>query len=149
FVASYSFATKYAIIFWVNTHFAKISPRDLPLTSNNVYVIREEIINTICNQLKIVDESSGHILIGGIVGSDKTIVACQSIHEASKKGYFKSNGCYWMNVGDVSNNEQFVQLKILGISLGLKWQESFQFIYEIFACLRSYVRGDYFVFLTH
>ncbi|EDV19090.1 uncharacterized protein TRIADDRAFT_62462 [Trichoplax adhaerens] len=34
-----------------------------------------------------------------MAGSGKTTTVCQSVRQATKKGLFKSNGCYWMKIG--------------------------------------------------
>ncbi|EDV19574.1 uncharacterized protein TRIADDRAFT_61940 [Trichoplax adhaerens] len=72
--------------------------RNLPPTPSNHYVMRKDAVNTICDQLKIINDLSGHLLIHGMAGSGKTVTVCQSVRQAAKRGYFKSNGCYWMKI---------------------------------------------------
>ncbi|EDV19580.1 uncharacterized protein TRIADDRAFT_61948 [Trichoplax adhaerens] len=78
----------------------KIPLRNLPSTPSCHFIIRKNLVNSICDQLKIIHESSGHILIYGMAGSGKTVTVCQSVTRAADMGYFNTNGCYWMKIGN-------------------------------------------------
>ncbi|EDV19577.1 uncharacterized protein TRIADDRAFT_61943 [Trichoplax adhaerens] len=126
----------------------EIPLRNLPPTPTSHYVVRKEIIDIICDQLKIIDKSSGHILVHGMAGSGKTISVCQSVKQAANMGWFKSNGYYWIKIGNITNSELFNQLKILGISLGMEWKPYIQSAGEICAGLSNYLKEDHYQYLT-
>ncbi|RDD41618.1 Apoptotic protease-activating factor 1 [Trichoplax sp. H2] len=120
----------------------EIPLRNLPSTPSCHFIIRKNLVNSICDQLKIIHESSGHILIYGMAGSGKTVTVCQSVTRAADMGYFNTNGCYWMKIGNVSNVALFDQLKILSHDLGIEWNKSVQSVGDLCAYLRNYLQGN-------
>lgn len=75
--------------------------RDVPSTPSSHYIERKDYIASICNQLKVIDESGGHILVHGMAGSGKTIAVSQAIRQAAESnGCFKGNGVYWIKIGN-------------------------------------------------
>ncbi|RDD35764.1 hypothetical protein TrispH2_012068, partial [Trichoplax sp. H2] len=77
-----------------------------------------------------------------MAGSGKTTTVCQSVRQATKKGLFKSNGCYWMKIGNISNIELRQKLKTLGIRLNMEWKENIQSMSEICAYLSSSLEAN-------
>ncbi|EDV19046.1 uncharacterized protein TRIADDRAFT_62501 [Trichoplax adhaerens] len=77
-----------------------------------------------------------------MAGSGKTTTVCQSVRQATKKGSFKSNGCYWMKIGNISNTELCQKLKRIGIDLNMEWKENIQSIGEIRAYLCSSLEAN-------
>ncbi|RDD36192.1 Apoptotic protease-activating factor 1 [Trichoplax sp. H2] len=77
-----------------------------------------------------------------MAGSGKTTTVCQSVRQATNMGLFKSNGCYWMKIGHISNIELCQELKILGIRLNMEWKENIQSIGEICAHLSSSLEAN-------
>ena len=74
--------------------------RELPKTPENEYVVRKKFNETICQQLKEIDESGGHILVHGMTGSGKTVAVCQAVRQLIvQENCFKSCGCYWIKIG--------------------------------------------------
>ena len=74
--------------------------RGLPIAKGSYYVLREQFNNTICNQLKRIDQSGGHILVHGISGCGKTIAVCQAVRQVIlEENCFKPCGCYWTKIG--------------------------------------------------
>ncbi|EDV19518.1 uncharacterized protein TRIADDRAFT_62071 [Trichoplax adhaerens] len=120
----------------------EIPLRELPPTSISDYIIRKDIVNKICDKLKNIDESPGHALIHGMAGSGKTIAVCQSVRQAVSNGCFKSNGCYWMKIGNISNDELSQKLKVLGVSLGTVWNKNIKSIREVCEYLDNYLREN-------
>ncbi|EDV19027.1 uncharacterized protein TRIADDRAFT_62524 [Trichoplax adhaerens] len=87
----------------VNT---EIPLRQLPQTPESHHVIRKDIVDQICTQLQEIDKSNGKILIHGMAGSGKTTTVCQSVRQATNMGLFKSNGCYWMKIGNITSRDK-------------------------------------------
>ena len=74
--------------------------RNFPKYLEDDYVLREEFNNTICEQLKQIDQSGGHILVHGMPGSGKTVAVCQVVRQLIiQENYFESQGCYWIKIG--------------------------------------------------
>lgn len=63
--------------------------------------MRQAFVNEICNSLKDINQSQGHLLIHGMAGSGKTIAVCQSIRMVFEQGCFRSHGVYWVKLGEL------------------------------------------------
>ena len=74
--------------------------RNFPKYLEDDYVLREEFNNTICEQLKQIDQSGGHILVHGMPGSGKTVAVCQAVRQLIvDENCFQPHGCYWIKIG--------------------------------------------------
>lgn len=74
--------------------------RNLPLTLESDYVLRKQFNNTICQQLKEIDQSGGHILVHGMPSSGKSVAVCQAVHQLIlQENCFQPHGCYWIKIG--------------------------------------------------
>ena len=62
-------------------------------------MIREELNKSICDQLKRIDQDSGHILVHGMPGSGKTVAVRQALRQLMKENYFNQYDCYWIKIG--------------------------------------------------
>ena len=76
--------------------------QNLPKYPECDYVLREEFNNTICEQLKQIDQSGGHILVHGMPGSGKTVAVCQAARQLIvEENYFQPHGCHWIKIGSI------------------------------------------------
>ena len=74
--------------------------RNLPEYPESDYILREQLNNTICEQLKQIDQSGGHILVHGMPGSGKTVAVCQAVRQLIvKENYFRTHGYRWIKIG--------------------------------------------------
>ena len=86
--------------------------RNLPKYLEFDYVLRDQFNNTICEQLKQIDQSSGHILVHGMPGSGKTVAVCQAVRQViAEENCFRPHGCYWMKIGSI----QIIKLLLVGV----------------------------------
>ena len=79
--------------------------RNLPKNLESDYILREKFNNTICEQLRQIDQFGGHILVYGMPGCGKSVAVCQAVRQLIvKENYFKSDGCHWIKIGISLNN---------------------------------------------
>lgn len=74
----------------------------MPETPSNYYIVRQDLVNQICYQLKKIDsdKKGGLILVHGMAGSGKTITVSQSVRLAVEEcGCFRPQGVYWTKIG--------------------------------------------------
>ena len=76
----------------------------MPETLSKYFIVRQNIVNQICFQLKNIDEQKrgGLILVHGMAGSGKTITVSQSVRLAVEEcGCFRPQGVYWTKIGAI------------------------------------------------
>ena len=99
--------------------------RNLPKHPESNYVLREQFNNTICQQLKQIDQCGGHILVHGMPGSGKTVAVCQAVRQLIvDQDYFQPHGCRWIKIGTINLMMMLVGVinarkivKVIGIPL--------------------------------
>ncbi|RDD46820.1 Apoptotic protease-activating factor 1 [Trichoplax sp. H2] len=122
--------------------------RNVPETPSAYYIERQSYIQKIIDYLKRIDsnELGGHILIHGMAGSGKTVIASQSVRLAIYNyGLFRSGGVYWIKIGNIREDEFVTKLRSLYIQITKNIQNICQLpdkVDEMVACLQAYLEGD-------
>ncbi|EDV20298.1 uncharacterized protein TRIADDRAFT_61232 [Trichoplax adhaerens] len=117
--------------------------RNLPIIPESDYITRNEFVNTICSELKRIHENSGHILVHGMAGSGKSVAVCQSVRRSIEAdNYFKPHGCYWIKIGNISDEKLLSILKNLSVRLGIVWVQSPQTLDEISAKIDRFLQDN-------